>query len=235
MLSKHILATLLLLGLTGLPALTVSANDNSDKSAEYYRCLEPRECRFEQWFVILSVGNAQGDISQQDIINDAANLGFDVFDVDFDDERTAYKLGVGLHLMSALELEAGFLDLGKVSTAFTTTTTQPDAFFQQTNGIRPLSADGPYLSANYKVINKTDWHLALKAGLFFWNGDYSSLNVFENRPVDTVSDGNGTDIFYGLGVSYHLSEQFDLKLGYEKYKFDEGKADVLNVGVTYLF
>ena len=49
---------------------------------------------------------AQGDITEQDIVNDAAIAGFDIFDVDFDDERTARKIGFGMHMDEDLKLEA---------------------------------------------------------------------------------------------------------------------------------
>ena len=218
----------------GAPALAF-ANQSDHKTAEHYRCISQQACQFEQWFVNASFGSAQGDITQQDVIDDAAALGFNVFDVEIDDTRSAYKIGAGLHLMEHWELEGGYLDLGDVSAAFSTTTTEPDDFFGQTNTIHPLSADGLYVSAKYKIIDNIDWQLSLKAGVFFWSGDYDSLNVFDNVAVTNLSDDNGSDLFLGVGAAYGLTKQLNLIADIERYKIGDEHTLLWSAGLRYYF
>ena len=228
------LVGLCLLAFQGLSGFSEAA-ENDAKSAQDYRCLEPRECEFEQWFVSASIGHVSGDLTETDVLRDAAALGFEVFDIDIDDSRTAYKMGFGLHLATAWQAELGYVDLGEVSTAFSTNTTQPDDFLAQTNTIHPTTADGPYLSVQYNLINEVDWQLGMKAGVFFWDGDFESYEVFENREVENRSDADGTDLFYGIAVAYGLTEQLNIGVEFERYTFAEEHADLLSLGLRYYF
>ena len=228
----------LLVWTLALPSVSVAEPSQTaapSETAAAYRCLAPQSCQLQQWFINASVGVAKGNVSQQDVINDAAALGFEVFDIDLDDNRTGYKVGVGLHLVDQWELEAGYLDLGEVKAAFSAITLQPDDFFEQTNRIHPLSADGAYLSTKYKVIDEIDWQLAVKAGVFFWRGDYDSLNVFDNVPVANLQDDSGSDVFYGLGAAYRLSDQINLTADLERYKIGDQHTLLWSAGLRYYF
>lgn len=217
-----------------VPAIGI-AEPNQGATAAQYPCTAQQPCQLPQWFINAAIGIANGNISQQDIINDAAALGFAVFDIELDHSRTAYKIGVGSHLLQPWELAAGYLDLGDINAAFSAVTLAPDDFFEQTKRIHPLSAQGAYLSAKYPVIDDIHWQLALTAGVFFWSGDYDSWNVFDNAPVANLQDDSGADIFYGLGATYRLTHQLNLTADIERYTIGDQHTLLWSAGLRYSF
>lgn len=202
---------------------------------QFNRCLSQRYCFAEQWYFGGNVGQAYGNISQQDIVSDAASLGFDVFDVSIDDTRFAYKVYLGAQLNRYWSIEAGYTDLGKVNTAFSALTTQPDEFFQQTNVIHPHSADGATLTAKLRVFSGDDWDAGARLGVFFWSGEYTSFDVFGNTPINNLSDDNGTDIAFGVGASWFATEHLDVVIDYDYYKFADEDTSTLSLGAKYFF
>ncbi len=207
---------------------------NNDQTL-FNRCLANRDCMFEQWFLTASVGIASGDVTDQDILSAANEAGFDAFDIEIDDTRSAYKINLGVYLAPKWTAEIGYVDLGEVKTAFSAITNQPDEFFAQTNNIHPTSADGYTLAANYTIFSSDRWQTNIKAGVFLWQADYSSLDVFNNLSVNNTSDDEGEDIFYGVSLSYFVSNNFDVQLGLEQYHFDSEKANLLAIGMKYYF
>lgn len=239
MLSKMSSISLSLVLFLSLSTHANSQESHKPKTAEeaghFNRCLFERDCFTEQWYVAGNIGQAYGDVAQQDIVSDAASLGFEVFDVSVDDTRFAYKLYVGTQLNRYWSIEAGYTDLGEVNTAFSTLTTQPDVFFQQTNTLHPHSADGLTLSAKLRVFSGDNWDAGAKLGLFFWDGEYTSFDVFGNTPVNNFSDDSGTDLTFGVGASWFATEHLDVIVDYDYYKFGEEDTSTLTLGAKYFF
>lgn len=205
---------------------------------EEYRNTEQdheQDCLFEQWYVTASIGYASGDFSATDVTRSASAVGFDVFDIDIDDSRTAGKIAVGASLTERFSMELGWVDLGEVQAAFSTNTDDPDSFFALTNNIHPTSTEGVALSGVYQFLRHEEWFLQFRLGLYFWDGDFDSLDVFGARPVPNNSDRDGTDIYFGAGANYQLDESLQLLIEWERYRFDIDDTDLLSIGVTYHF
>jgi hypothetical protein len=124
--------------------------------------------------------------------------------------------------------------LGEVSAAFSTSTATPEVFFDITRSIYPLSVKGFTLSGVYQFWQHEEWYLHARLGLFTWNGDYDSLDVFDQRALDGSSI-NGTDIYFGIGANYQLNEDIQVTLEWERYKIKNENSDLLIVGVSYHF
>ncbi|MEC9127290.1 MAG: hypothetical protein VX840_10170, partial [Pseudomonadota bacterium] len=121
----------------------LSEEDASRLSQDYEKCTA------RQFFVSASWGSASGDFKESDVLQEAAELGFDVFDIDIDDTRSAWKAVVGTNITENSFIQVGYTDLGDVSAAFSTTTNEPSRFFSETSRIRPTSVDGYTLSVAY--------------------------------------------------------------------------------------
>jgi len=195
---------------------------------------EHEKCVAKHFFVSASWGTASGDFKESDVQQEAANLGFDVFDINIDDTRGAWKAVIGTNLTENSFIQAGYTDLGDVSAAFSTTTNEPARFFSDTSEIRPTSVDGFTLSVAYQFLRKEDWFLHAHIGLFFWQGDYNSLDVFENEVLPKVAD-DGTDLFYGVGANYRVQNNWAVTIEYERYDIDDNPTDLLSLGINYLF
>ena len=196
---------------------------------------EHEKCVAKHFFVSASWGTASGDFKESDVQQEAANLGFDVFDINIDDTRGAWKAVIGTNLTENSFIQAGYTDLGDVSAAFSTTTNEPARFFSDTSEIRPTSVDGFTLSVAYQFLRKEDWFLHAHIGMFFWQGDYNSLDVFENEVLPKVADDDGTDLFYGVGANYRVQNNWAVTIEYERYDIDDNPTDLLSLGINYLF
>lgn len=72
---------------------------------------------------------------------------------------------------------------------------------------------------------------------------FAKLGVFNGKAKASGAGGtasdSGTDVKYGLGLSYALSKSVDLRGEWERYRFnlsgDKGDVDLLSVGVTVKF
>ena len=71
--------------------------------------------------------------------------------------------------------------------------------------------------------------------MFFWQGDYNSLDVFENEVLPKVADDDGTDLFYGVGANYRVQNNWAVTIEYERYDIDDNPTDLLSLGINYLF
>lgn len=206
--------------------------------AEEYRKTEQdheQDCLFEQWYLTASIGYASGDFSAADVTQSANAVGFDVFDIDIDDSRTAGKVAIGVSLTERISMELGWVDLGEVRAAFSTNTDDPDSFFALTNSIHPTSTEGMALSGVYQFLRHEQWYLQVRLGLYFWEGDFDSLDVFGARPVPNNSDREGTDLYFGAGANYQIDDSLQLLIEWEKYRLDIDDTDLLSIGVTYHF
>jgi len=50
----------------------------------------------------------------------------------------------------------------------------------------------------------------------------------------SLSD-DGTDPFYGLGLTYQITKEFGARVEFERYEFDEEDVDYTSAGLTFSF
>ena len=193
------------------------------------------DCVLEQFYVSAHIGQASGDFDASNVSDAAAQLGYDVFDIVVDDIRTAWKIGVGTNLSENSFIELGYVDLGEVSAAFSTTTNVPEQFFDETTSIHPTSVDGFTVSGLYQFWRHEDWFLHARIGAYIWKGDYDSFSVFDNEELDNASDLAGIDIFYGVGGNWRLHSDVVLHVEWEQYHIDGETTELISAGLSYLF
>ncbi|QGX63322.1 porin family protein [Alteromonas mediterranea] len=197
--------------------------------------VEREKCTANQFFIGASWGSASGDFKESDVQQEAADLGFNVFDIDIDDTRSAWKAVVGTNISENTFIQLGYTDLGDVSAAFSTTTNEPSRFFGETSRIRPTSVDGYTLSVAYQFLRHENWYLHAHLGLYFWQGDYDSLDVFEDETLLQDLNDEGTDLYYGVGANWRISGEWTASIEYERYDIDNNPTDLISLGVNYLF
>ena len=230
------------------PAMAQQANDEQDVFpflASKTHCLseedalkfsqEDEKCTAKQFFISGGWGSASGDFKESDVQREAAELGFEVFDIDIDDTRSAWKAVLGTNITENSFIQVGYTDLGDVSAAFSTTTNEPSRFFSQTSRIRPTSVEGYTLSAAYQFLRHEDWFLHAHLGLYFWQGDYDSLDVFEDEALLQDLDDEGMDLFYGIGANWRVNNDWVATIEYERYDLEDNTTDLVSIGVSYLF
>lgn len=155
-----------------------------------------------------------------------------------DDSDKAFKLIAGYQFNDYLSLEGGYVDLGKLSYFSDVTLTNPEGeiFDIHMDGI--VEIDGLIINivGSYPIAEQ--FSIYTKVGMFSWEREAvhnSSSTHFEERPTYYSVDrsGDGSDVFYGLGLSYNWNS-FYFRVEYEKFKSDDD-IDTFSLGAVYHF
>ena len=98
---------------------------------------------------------------------------------------------------------------------------------------------------NNTKISGTTMGIAVKAGTDFTNDIRGYVKVgYHSWKIDVKGVENGvagteklddTDIMYGLGVEYKLSDSTAIVAAYDRYTFDDNKSTDMSIGIKYRF
>jgi len=116
-------------------------------------------------------------------------------DDDFDDDKDAYQVFAGYGFNQYIAVEAGFIDFGDYGN---------DLVSADTNGYTLGLKVGLPVSDNINIY--------VRGGQLWYETDYSALGVNDK------TDDEG--LFAGLGVSYHINEDWSVKFDYTVYDSD---------------
>jgi OOP family OmpA-OmpF porin len=152
-----------------------------------------------------------------------------------DDTDTAYKIFAGVDLHQNFALEAGYIDFGTYSLSV------PNGSSAVLDG-DTVEADGFDLGL---TADTTAWTIAAvlktqvgsvtpyaKLGMFAWDSDFDV--TVDGVSLETSTD-DGTDMFYGLGLGYSVSDAVSLRAEYEIYDVDGADVDVISAGIVMSF
>ncbi|MGI5308244.1 porin family protein [Rheinheimera sp. WS51] len=146
-------------------------------------------------------------------------------DEDFDKEDNATKLFIGAQFHQTFALEAGYIDFGNYG-----------------NSVFNTDLDGYTLAIKAGIPLGERFTLYAQGGNLWWNADINA--------TDESSDADGSDFFYGAGMTFAISESWQLLLEYTRVdvKFDrdeigilaeidsfDTKFDQASLGVKYIF
>lgn len=89
------------------------------------------------------------------------------------------------------------------------------------------------LGATYSlpVIDDT-FFINAKIGLHRWDAD---MTVTSNNAGGVSLSDDGTDPFYGLGLSYQFTKEIGARVEFERYEFDTEDVDYASAGLTFSF
>lgn len=165
------------------------------------------------------VGGTAGSVSVE--------TEFDDFNLDFDEQDTAWSAFAGVQATEMFGIEASYNNLGSFSESreFDLTQTNIDAELTgyDVMGVLKLPL-GPL-------------HLFGKAGIVFWDAE-ATAQVFP--PVgpgfEVQEDDDGNDLAYGGGVELTLTPAFSLRGEVEYFDIEETEEVwFASVGLTYRF
>ena len=72
-----------------------------------------------------------------------------------------------------------------------------------------------------------------KVGILMWDADATYVSV-PGIGSGTVSD-DGTDINFGVGINFNMSDKFTFRGSYEMFEMDDIEIDYLSAAVLYRF
>lgn len=152
-------------------------------------------------------------------------LKVDGDDQDFDEEDNAIRYFLGAQFNQVLSLEGGYIDFGNYG-----------------NSVFNTDLDGYTLALKAGLPVTERFTVYAQGGNIWWKADINA--------TDDNADVDGSDIFYGVGVSFALTPSLALRLDYTRFdvEFDrdeigiladidnfDTKVDYASIGIQYTF
>lgn len=224
-------------GLLGLAA-PAAAQDAADTEPGFFAGIWDT-LKAGKYYAGLSLGSAGADTSAGELEQALADRGYPSV-VDLDDSDTGYRIYFGWQFHERISAEFGYANFGELSQSISVSTTDPAGFLAALAEEQPLMSSGITLGVasglNLNELGMEDSDFSRnfgfygRAGLYVWETEVE----YQSGTVTIAQDDSGTDLYFGLGARYALTEDFDVGLGYDYYG-SETAVDMLNLSVNYRF
>jgi hypothetical protein len=185
------------------------------------------------WYAGTALGQAASDSSTAELGNELITTGVNTTNISVDESRIGWKLNVGFEVTNNVAIEAGYMDLNDVNTELNPVISDPELFFNHNQKINSNSADGFTLGSVYRYNITDNIGLTGSVGVFNWEGDFNSQSL--NNQIIGHDGNKGTDLYFGVGGGYQLSQDVSLSIEWEQYQLDNDKAEMWSIGVNYHF
>jgi len=163
---------------------------------------------FISTFCFASGANAEG-------VYAGFSLGNASLDESEIDSAVGWKLFGGYEVSDNIAIEGGYTSFGEMDIS--------DFWYSAT-----LEITGFELAAVGSYPINDQLSLLGKLGFLRWDAE------FDFSGLGSVST-SGTDIFFGLGGQYNLSDNLDVRATWERYTVEDTDADLLSASVVYSF
>jgi len=153
-----------------------------------------------------------------------------------DEEDTGYKLLVGKKINKNISIEGFYADFGEVSLTGNTGDTfvlDGQTYQFTTNAANvTASATGVGLNGKYSFVITQKSSFAARVGVLSWDieGTVSGASISTSK-----TSQKGTDLFYGIGYQYDLTNSVAVTADYDSYKADDDKFTVFAIGLAFSF
>jgi OmpA-like transmembrane domain/Calx-beta domain len=185
-----------------------------------------------QVYAGFGAGQARSVASASDLERKLEAAGFPGATVSLDDHKLAGKLYAGVSLNQYLSFEAAYVDLNKVRTRSSATTTDAAAFVAAVSAIHPYSARGGSVTALGSLPLVGGLSVFARVGGFVWHGEIDA----ENPGVDGVeTKKTGISAVAGAGIDYSVGRHIAFRAEWERYLITRDSMDLLSVGVRVKF
>jgi len=162
-----------------------------------------------------------------------------------DEDDTGFNLGVGYKVNDFFSVEGGYMDLGKASATLSAGGSALGLSMTAGSVTAEADYDAVYLGGVFEYGINDKLSLNAKGGLYWWDADYratySSATFRLNSYTYVVTNGtttwsdDGDDIYYGLGATYNLSDNLQVRADWYRSDTDDGDVDVLGLNLVTSF
>lgn len=185
-----------------------------------------------QWYVGATFGQAKGEQNRADVAGGLAARGFTGSDIDLGDvDREGYRVFAGYRLMPNWSVEAGYTDLGDVSSSASASVPagQAEAYANALVAALPSAPSGYEASVNYRHSFNSSFAASARAGLWRWENEQRA--VFGNQHLRATPDG--TDALFGIGADWSFAAHWALGLEATRYRTDKEDIDLLAANIKF--
>lgn len=184
------------------------------------------------WYVGGNVGATRADFKNDAINNALASQGLTVTSSTRDNRDTGYKLFGGYQINPNFAVEGGYFDLGRFGYS---STTIPTGSFSGSTRVKGLNLD---LLGMVPLSERLSAFGRIGAAYAQSRANFSSTGAV---PLNTSNrNRNGTDLKYGLGLQYAMTDALALRAEVERYRINDplrnrGHVNMASVGLIYSF
>ena len=174
------------------------------------------------FYVGAGYGASSADISASDVDGDSFTSD------SIDDSDSSYRLFAGYNINDSVAIEVGYTDLGSYSITGNFDGTDMDI----PAGPASLNFDatGWEVSAIGQLPVTDNFSVLGRLGFLMWDVD---LDVNTATKSGSISD-DGTDLLYGIGGAYSITDNLDARLEYISYDTDGG-VDIFSASLVMQF
>ncbi len=183
------------------------------------------------WYVGGSLAEARSSKRSSELSQALQQRGYDVT-TRIDDDRTAWRVHGGWSLNEYVSFEAGYSDLGDVTTSYdgTLTVLSVDAFLQDAVETHPRSVDGFDASIIGRYAFGDRFGVRAQLGAFRWDAE-RHVRTSDGRTARKNDDG--TDLLWGAGFDVTVSKHFQLIAAWTRFDLDDDHVETLSLGAQY--
>lgn len=138
----------------------------------------------------------------------SADTGINGSGVSVDEDDVFFSIGAGYGFNNMFAMEAGYIDLGEVKVSV------PASAYTATG-----SADGFYFGPRLTLEITPQFDAYGRVGVLAWDAEVKDSNGF------SASD-DGTDVYFGIGAAYKISDQVSLGADWTRYTFKSDGEDL---------
>ncbi len=184
------------------------------------------------WYGGANIGDANAKIDDARIANSMQGGAFTATSITDKDHDLGYKIFGGYQFNENLSVEGGYFDLGNFGfSAATVPAGTLNGEVQITGFNMDVVGTWP-LTEKFSVIARIGWSSTESKSSFSGTG-----LVHVIQPESKENDINPK---FGVGLQYHVTESFGLRLEVERYRINDsvgntGDVDLTSMGMTYRF
>ncbi len=208
-------------------------------------------------------GDLYGIIGMQNSEVDADTSALSDAGLSIDDNDASYNFGIGYQVNDTVSIEAGYMDMGTPLTAsgsYSATSAGSGTYGTSTYSYTEnaagtvnadADADGWTLGAVFNMPVTPQIDLLAKAGYYFWDADVTATGTVTGAGSVTIdgttysaggtasisasSSKSGEDLYYGIGGSYKLDDNYTVRGDYTRYEVWDQDVDVIGAALLVKF
>lgn len=186
-------------------------------------CLVSVPAAANSWSIQGMVGKSSANYSQPNTNLNVSNV---------DDSSDSWSAGLYYELLPQFTIGVRYIDLGQGRVTFSGNVASPDAVQVDLSRAAPILPEGFALQVGYDAFKYNTFEGKVFLGAFDWKYHLDSTRDgrFHSRYEDQQ-----TDIYYGLGFTYNLSDSVGVDLQYSRYPLSENDIDEVSLGLSYQF
>lgn len=176
----------------------------------------------------IGIGQARIDDWSDFVASDLSSLGL-TGTTNVDDRSMGVKLYGGYKFNKYFALEGGFVDFNDTkASASITAPGAGTAYYTSENDAWTLAAVGTLpVTKNISLL--------AKVGGAHWSSNIRAHGTGSGAVAAGVAKNSDVDVFYGVGASYALMDNIDVRGEWERYDFDGTDVDLLTAGLAIRF